>query len=188
MERDVDRGGRSDAAIIARVRTGDVAALGDLFERYDRDVRRVVSRLGVGSGDVDDIVQATFLQVLRAVEGFDGRENAKPWLIGLAITQVRRHRRSFARLAARAKAWALEPRRSPTTPEESATTSELALRARRALDALSPKKREVVVLVTIEGMSGEEVAALLDIPVATVWTRLHHARRELNAAVFEEES
>ena len=59
--------------------------------------------------------------------------------------------------------------------------------AGEALASLSEKKREVVVLVTIEGMSGEEVAALLGIPVATVWTRLHHARREMSARMLEEE-
>ncbi len=67
-------------------------------------------------------------------------------------------------------------------------TRQRAEKMSRALAALSPKKREVIVLVTIEGLSGEEVASLLAIPVATVWTRLHHARRELSLAVFEEES
>jgi RNA polymerase sigma-70 factor, ECF subfamily len=151
-------------------------------------VRRVVARLGVSPGDVDDVVQATFLDVLGAAARYDGRANAKPWLIGLAVMQVRRRRRSLSQMAARIAAWAREPSAQPATPEESATTSQLAERARRALDALSPKKREVVVLVNIEGLSGEDAAALLGIPVATVWTRLHHARRELNAAVFEEES
>lgn len=191
-QRDAKRGpGPGDAPdpeVIARIERGEVGAVGVLFDRYDRDVRRVVARLGVQAGDVDDIVQATFLDVLRASANYDGRANAKPWLIGLAVMQVRRYRRSLSRIAARAAAWAREPSPRPTTPEESAATSELAERARRALEALSAKKREVVVLVTIEGLSGEEAAALLGIPVATVWTRLHHARHELNQAVFAEES
>ncbi len=58
----------------------------------------------------------------------------------------------------------------------------------RALERMSPKKREVIVLAVIEGLPGEEVARVLGVPVATVWTRLHHARRELTDAVFEEES
>jgi RNA polymerase sigma-70 factor (ECF subfamily) len=178
----------SDAQIIARIHDGDVGALGLLFDRHDRDVRRLIARLGVRAPDVDDLVQATFLEVLRAARSYDGRSDARPWLLGLAVTQVRRHRRSLSRLAARAASWALQPRKTPTTPEESATTSELAARAQRALARMSAKKREVVVLVTIEGLSGEQAAELLGIPVATVWTRLHHARRELNEAVFEEVS
>lgn len=177
-----------DATVVERMQRGEVGALGVLFDRHHRDVRRVVARLGVPLGDVDDVVQSAFLDALRAAASFDGRANAKPWLVGLAVMQVRRYRRSFARLAARAAAWAREPRRAPVTPEESATTRELASRTEAALGRLSDKKREVVVLVMIEGLSGEEAATLLGIPVATVWTRLHHARQELSDAVFEEKS
>lgn len=177
-----------DPELLARIHAGEVGALGTLFDRYDRDVRRVVARLGVSPADVDDVVQATFLDVLQAAARYDGRANAKPWLIGLAVMQVRRHRRSLSQMAARLAAWAREPAQRATTPEESATTSELADRARSALEALSPKKREVIVLVTIEGLSCDDASVLLGVPVATVWTRLHHARRELQAAVFEEES
>ncbi|MBS2014817.1 MAG: RNA polymerase sigma factor [Deltaproteobacteria bacterium] len=186
--RSLDGDAVGDPEIVARIAKGDTSALGVLFDRYDRDVRRVVSRLGISAADVDDVVQATFLDVLRASAGYDGRENARPWLIGLAVMQVRRHRRSLARIAARVTAWAREPSPHPTTPEEETAVSQAAMRARRALDALSPKKREVLVLVTIEGLSGEEAAKLLGIPVATVWTRLHHARNEIMAAAFEEES
>jgi len=177
----------SDAELVERVARGDLGPLGTLFDRHHLAVRRVVARLGVQPSDVDDVVQATFLDVLRAADRYDGRASAKAWILGLAVMQVRRSRRSIARLAARAAAWALEPRRAPTTPEEHATVSEEARRAARALEALSEKKREVLVLVTIEGLSGEEVATSLGIPVATVWTRLHHARRELSEAVFESE-
>jgi RNA polymerase sigma factor (sigma-70 family) len=177
-----------DPELVARIARGETSALGRLFDRYDGDVRRVVARLGVPPGDVDDVVQATFLDVLRAAAAYDGRENAKPWIVGLAVMQVRRHRRSLARIAARVAAWAREPAPRPKTPEEETTAKRGMERTLRALDALSAKKREVIVLVTVEGLSGEEVAKLLDIPVATVWTRLHHARRELLSAVAEEES
>jgi len=178
----------SDAELVARLRSGEVSALGVLYDRYDHDVRRVVARLGVPSGDVDDVVQATFLDVLSAAARYDGRENARPWLVGLAVIQVRRRRRWTSRLAARLSRVAREPVPHTRTPEERVASSELADRAQRALDSLSPKKREVVVLITLEGLSGEDVAARLGIPVATVWTRLHHARREMIAAVFEEGS
>ena len=186
--RAADARGVPDTDLIERIKNGEVGALGVLFDRYERDLCRIVARLGVPAADVDDIVQAAFLDVLSAAARYDGRANAKPWLIGLAVMHVRRRRRSISRIAAGIAAWARQPSSRATTPEESVATNELAERARRAFDALSAKKREVVVLVTIEGLSGEEAAALLGIPVATVWTRLHHARRELDAAIFEEES
>jgi RNA polymerase sigma-70 factor (ECF subfamily) len=69
------------------------------------------------------------------------------------------------------------------TPERRLVLSVEGARAQRALSRLSAKKREVFVLVALEGMSGAEVANALHIPVATVWTRLHHARLELRAAL-----
>ncbi len=191
-ERDVPRSTRADvepdADVLARIHRGEVGALGLLYDRYVDDVRRVVGRLGVARPDVDDVVQATFLDVLGAAGRYDGRASAKSWLVGLALVQVRRRRRTLARLAARVAAWGREPRPPVATPEAVAAIDEQVERVQRALDALSPKKREVIVLVAIEGMSGEDAAGILGVPVATVWTRLHHARRELVDAVFEEES
>ncbi len=179
----------TDAALMERLRDGDLGALGVLFDRYHADVRRIVSRLGVPAGDVDDLVQLAFLDAMRSAAAYDGRASAKPWLSGIAVMIVRRHRRSVGRLLRRLSAWALEPApESPDSPERAAELSDEAARAQRALAGLSDKKRQVFVLVTLEGLSGEEVARALGIPVATVWTRLHHARRELRASLSQEES
>lgn len=177
----------TDAALCARVATGDVGALGQLYDRHAPALRRVVGRLGVREGDIDDLVQAAFLDVLGAAASYDGRASARPWLVGMAVMRVRRHRRSLARLAERLSAWSREPESVVETPEASALVRERARRAERALASLSDKKREVFVLVALEGLPGEEVASSLGIPVATVWTRLHHARRELREALSREE-
>jgi RNA polymerase sigma-70 factor (ECF subfamily) len=174
-----------DADLLARVRGGDVSALGVLYDRYAEDVRRVLVRLGVPERDVDDMLQETFLDVVRGAKNYDGRANARPWLVGLAVNWVRRRRRSVRVLVRRLASFEEEPTTAPTTPEDEAAGAIAAAKARAALDALSQKKREVFVLVVMEGLPGEEVARLLDIPVATVWTRLHHARRELRAALEE---
>lgn len=181
-------GDATDAELVAAVGRGEVGALGALFDRYEPDVRRVLLRLGVPYGDVDDLVQSTFLEVLNAARSYDGRPVARPWLIGLAVIHVRRRRRWVSRAVRRMSELGHEPTGRPATPEETAQTSELASKTRRALEALSEKKRDVVVLVLVEGLSGEEAATLLGIPVATVWTRLHHARAELRSAVLEEKS
>jgi RNA polymerase sigma-70 factor (ECF subfamily) len=175
----------TDTTLFARIHDGDTGALGLLYDRYDRDVRRVIARLGVPPSDVDDLVQATFLEVLRCADRYDGRECGKPWLIGLAVIMVRRHRRSLARLAARLSSWATLPSGIIETPEESVGASQAADRAQRALNRLSPKKREAFVLLALEGLSGEEAAKSVGAPLQTVWTRLHHARRELRAVLEE---
>jgi len=169
-----------DADVLSRIASGDLEALGTLFDRYEHDVRRLLVRLGVSSADVDDLVQVTFLEVVRAAGGYDGRCSAKPWLFGVAVTMVRRHRRSFARMAARVSSWAsTEKPPSPETPAETFEAREAQARFARALARLSEKKREVFVMVTLEGTSGEDAAAALGVPINTVWTRLHHARAEL---------
>lgn len=176
-----------DAAVMARVHAGDVSALGLLYDRYDSDVRRLITRLGVNASDVDDLVQQTFLEVLHGAKNYDGRASARPWILGVATFIVRRHRRSLSTWFKRVTAWGHEPQASPLQPDVLSEASESARRTQRALDRISDKKREVFLLVTLEGLPGETVAKLLDIPVATVWTRLHHARRELRDLLAEEE-
>lgn len=176
----------TDAELLARIAKGNLDTLGLFYDRYADDVRSFVARLGVATADLDDVTQQVFLVVIRASTRFDGRESARAWLFGLAVNVVRRHRRSLGEISRRLVAWASEPR-AITTPaaDEGYALQETAHRAHLALEELSSKKREVFVLFAIEGLSGEEIAVALDIPIATVWTRLHHARRELRALLGE---
>ncbi len=178
----------ADTALLARVRDGELSALGQLYDRHAPAVRCVLTRLGVQPGDVDDLVQATFLDVVRAAGSYDGRDSARPWLVGIAVMRSRRHRRALSRWAAKLLAWTREPGPlSGEAPDGAVERSQTARRAQAALDGLSAKKREVFVLVVLEGLAGDEVAQTLGIPVATVWTRLHYARLELRAALSRED-
>jgi len=176
----------SDASLVGAIGTGDLSGLGALFDRYGVDVRRVLARLGAPQSDLDDLVQETFLDLLDAAPRFRPDAAVRPWIFGLAAMVARRHRRFVVRLMVRIQRWSEEPLPAPApTPEDDATLAADSRRAARALQALSAKKREAFVLVTLEGMSGEEAAAALGVPVATIWTRLHHARRELRDALEE---
>jgi RNA polymerase sigma-70 factor (ECF subfamily) len=176
----------TDPELIAKIASGDLGGLGVLFDRYEPDVKRFIGRLGALPAEVDDLVQLTFLDVVRAAASFDGRSSARGWLFGLAAIVVRRHRRSLGRIAAGLVTWARQPRAEEPTPGQSFELHEAATRAAKAFEHLSAKKREVFLMVVLEGCSGEETARVLGIPVATVWTRLHHARRELRAYLEEE--
>jgi RNA polymerase sigma-70 factor (ECF subfamily) len=171
----------SDEDWLPHIAAGDLSCLGLMFDRHAIELGRFIARLGVDDGDVDDLVQATFLLVPRAAPGFRGGA-VRAWLFGLAVNLVRRHRRSLARMASRIAAWAMERGTdAPETPGQALEARESADRAKRFLARLSPKKREVFVMVAMEGLGPEETAAALGIPIGTVWTRLHHARRELRA-------
>lgn len=176
----------SDEDLIAAISNGDLQALGALFDRHEPEVRRYVGRLGIRPSDADDVVQATFLEVLSAAPRFDPTRSARSWLMGVATMMARRHRQSVTRALARIATWmsrSIGAEASPPTPAEVFALDETTRRLMRALDAMSPKKREVFALVVLEELSGEEVARALGIPVNTVWTRLHHARLELRAAL-----
>jgi RNA polymerase sigma-70 factor, ECF subfamily len=171
----------NDAPLMAAIAAGDLGALGVLYDRYHADVLHFAERAAPGGRDADDLVHEVFLTLPRAAQSFDARPCARPFLIGVAAQLLRRRRRSFARLTAALQRFRLEWSATPTTPEEALHGSEDRLRFKRAIDGLSEEKRLVFLLVESEGMCGEDVARALDIPVATVWTRLHYARRELRA-------
>ena len=173
-----------DGDLVAAVGRGDLEALGKLFERHEPLLRRYFGRLGVAPGDVDDVIQAVFLEVMRAAERYDSQYSVKSWLCGIATIMARRHHRSLARWAARMAAWAgVETKDDVATPYEIVEHDQAARILKSALAGLSEKKREAFVLVTLEGLSGEEAARALGVPLKTVWTRLHYARRELRAAL-----
>ena len=186
MRPSISSGGRAtasvDAEAVLAVAAGDLSGLGMLFDRFEPDVRRLLARLGVSAHELDDLVQETFLDVVRASPRFRPGSPVRPWLLGIASMVVRRRRRSFSRMLDRLRAWALEPHIVEEPSVESTFERNVeALRARRALESLSTKKRDAFVLVVLEEMSGAEAAEVLGIPLATLWTRIHHARLELRA-------
>lgn len=164
--------GLTDAALLALVAAGNLAALGDVYDAHAAEVARF-AQLRVPPAEVDDVVQDTFVRVSRIAGTYDGRSpNARAWIFGIAVAIVRERRRAFSRLTR-----VLERVASHASP--GATSRGESIDLERGLEKLSEPKREVLLLTEVHGFSGEEVAAMLGIPVGTVWTRLHHARREL---------
>lgn len=184
----LSRQAESDAELIVAVAAGDLRALGELFHRHEPALRRYLRRMGISQADVDDLVQATFLEVTRAVPRFDAHHAGRSWIFGVATIMLRRHRHFLRRAAERISAWVMPEAEAEGTPAELFERAETGRRFALAFAALSAKKREAFVLVTLEGLSGEEAAQALGVPVNTIWTRLHHARLELRAAIDVEES
>jgi RNA polymerase sigma-70 factor, ECF subfamily len=173
----------ADADLIRRIGEGDLGPLGILYDRYHDDVRQFIARATSGGGDADDLTHDTFLTLSSIAARYDGRATARPFLIGIAAQLVRRRRRGVMRWARALASFAWSAGdAAPLTPESSAAGTEEMRRFEEALARLSDDKRLVFLLVEREGMSGDEVAAALEIPVNTVWTRLHYARSELRRA------
>jgi RNA polymerase sigma-70 factor (ECF subfamily) len=175
---------RGDAELLSAVASGDLAALGHLYDRYARDLWRTVRRSLDEGADVEDVVHAVFLALPRIARSYDGRASCRSWLCGIAVRLALRHRRGRGRFRRMLGAFAHTVGEPWTRhPEREASSQEELSRLQRALDGLSDKKRAVFVLVELEGLSAEEAARALEIPAATVRTRLFHARRELHAAM-----
>jgi RNA polymerase sigma-70 factor (ECF subfamily) len=173
-----------DAELLQSIAAGDLGALGEIYDRYSRDVWRAVRRSLGDSADVEDVVHQMFLKLPQIAPSYDGRASCKGWLCGIAVHLAMRHRRGAGRfhrmltsftqtLTGRA---ALDPERVAGGQQELAVLE-------RALVELSDKKRAVFVLVELEGLTAEEAGRALEIPAATVRTRLFHARRELLEAL-----
>ncbi len=174
----------SDAALLQRISDGDFSALGALYDLYVDDVRRFLVRATGSTADADDLTHETFLTLASVAARYDGRASVRPFLIGIAAQLVRRRSRSAARLARALASFAgFFSDASPPTPEDTSCQADERRRFDRALSRLSEEKRLAFLMVEREGMSGEEAARALDVPINTVWTRLHHARAELRRAL-----
>jgi RNA polymerase sigma-70 factor (ECF subfamily) len=171
----------SDPEIMERLASGEIGALGELYDRYHDGLRLFVARATSDAEDVDDLVHATFLAAAKAANRYDGRPSCRPWLVGIAVRLLRRRRRAFGTLLAAlssirgTKPMAADPRPALLARDE----------VERALARLSEAKRVALLMAEVEGWSSEEIATALGVPLGTVWSRLHAARRELREALEE---
>ncbi len=171
-----------DATALGRIAQGDLGELGTLYDRYAGDLLRFVTRVG-GATLAEDVVQTVFVRVLTLASSYDTKAaSARPWLFGIAARVLQEQRRSMRRWTA--ALFELAQQRRGLTSAASEGTGDLE----RAIATLSVGKRAVLLLVEVEGFSGPEVASILSLPLGTVWTRLHHARREVRAFYRERES
>ena len=154
---------------------------GAVYQRWCPIVARWVTALGGPRADVEDLTHDTFLIVGRRLGAFDG-QNLPAWLYCITRSVVRDHRRRAWFKHLRVGLGAEEERiAASSTPVVQLETKQRQQCLLRLLARMSEPKRQAIILFEIEGHSGEEVASLLNVPLNTVWTRLHHARRELNA-------
>jgi RNA polymerase sigma-70 factor, ECF subfamily len=150
-----------------------------LFRDHAQFVASFVVRLGTRREEVDDIVQEVFLVAHRRGGFIPGAARPTTWLAEIAIrvssAARRRQRRSREDPDVQTVASALATGRSPG---EQAETAEALRRVQQALEVLDEAKRAVFILFELEGETCESIAAGLGIPVGTVYSRLHKARKQ----------
>ena len=158
-----------------------------VYEAWFDPCLRWLRALGIPDADLEDVGQEVFVVVRRKLGAFDGDKLAA-WLYRIASRTASDHRRRawFRRLWTRGSRVDLDGLECGTAgPAELYERREAERLLDGVLARMSEKRRVAFSLYEIEGYSGDEIAVLLDVPVATVWTRLHHARKEFLARVAE---
>ena len=160
-------------------RAGDAAAQAAFVRATQSEVWRFTAAL-VDPGVADDLTQETYLRAFKALGSFEGRSSVRTWLLGIArrtcadhLRAVVRRRRLDARLAV--QAWTEPPAPDPA----------YRLSAADLLSRLGEERRTAFVLTQVLGLSYAEAAAVEDVPIGTIRSRVARARDELVAAVAQ---
>lgn len=143
---------------------------------------RVLRRLGVAEADVEDVCQEVFLVVHRRLEDFEGRSSLRSWVYGICLRAASEYRRRPHRR--REEATSSPPEASIPAPQEEEVDRRRALALLdAALDGLDDDKRAVFVLYEIEHVPMQDVAQAAGCPLQTAYSRLHAARRQVEATL-----
>ena len=159
----------NDRILIERILSGDKRAFETLLEAHETPVYRLALRYAENVADAEDLTQEIFLSIYNSIAAFKGRSSLSTWVYRVALNhclEYRRKRRlqtvpAEENLMLRNDDWQADP-------EKVAFHQELASSVEQALNSLSPAHREVVVLHELQGLTYQEVAATLDVPVGTV--------------------
>jgi RNA polymerase sigma factor (sigma-70 family) len=166
----------TDSELMRQVRAGRTAALATLFERHHARLYRFCLRMTGQRAAAEDLVQETFMKMLKYKATFRDDSELVPWMFGIGRNACLAHLRRTA--DDRVRIDARQHDEPAAAPDESRDHDEHEL-VRRALLDLPADRREVLVLSRYEFKSYEEIAAVLDCSVGAVKVRVHRAIKEL---------
>jgi RNA polymerase sigma-70 factor, ECF subfamily len=142
----------------------------------------MAGRLGVEATELDDVVQEIFVTVHERLYTLKRPEALRSWIYGIVRRVVCAHRRAKRTALQLQETESIDPEMvilELTTPHQLTERSEQVRLLWSLLEKLDPPKREIFVLTELEEMTAPEIAAAIDAPLNTVYSRLRAARREL---------
>jgi RNA polymerase sigma-70 factor (ECF subfamily) len=168
---------RTDLDLIARWKAGEQRAATLLVQRHADALARFVASIGA-RGEVEEVVQDTFVRAFASFDGFRGDSALRTWLFTIARRLILDRRR-----AARRRGEQVEVREGDAATEydslDGVVADETQARLRAAMDRLSPTQREVFVLRVSEGMSYREIADAVDTTEGAARVHYHNAMRAI---------
>ena len=200
-----------DMRTVEALRAGDERVFRELVERYHSSLIRVALMYVRTRSVAEEVVQDTWIGVLRSLPRFEGRSSLRTWIFRILANQARTRAKREARSvpfsaladpdgggptvdpdrflgadhAAYPGHWASPPRSWGTVPEEELLAQETRERVLAAIEALPASQRAVISLRDVEGWSSEEVCELLEISEGNQRVLLHRARAKVRQALEE---
>ncbi|HWN45493.1 MAG TPA: sigma-70 family RNA polymerase sigma factor [Thermoanaerobaculia bacterium] len=181
----------TDAQLVARALAGSQDAFRELVLRFERPVYSLIVRMVQDPGTAEDLAQETFVKAYRSLRTYDTSRKLSSWLFKIAhnttIDHLRRHVPDTVSLEApqdeegRGGLAAILSDTSVEDPAAAAERRDMARSLERAISRLRPEYREAVVLFYLEGATYQEICDVTGLPLGTVKTNLHRARKELAA-------
>lgn len=189
-----------DSQIIQALRSGDEMAFSRLVEQNYSAMLRLATMYASDSRVAEEVIQETWMAVLRGLDRFEGRSSLKTWIFSILVNRAKTLSKRedryiqfaefddpeteepsvpperFAPTDDQTGHWVSLPRRWDDLPEEYLLSQETRNMIRLAMDALPPNQREVMTLRDIEGWSSEEVCNVLMISETNQRVLLHRAR------------
>lgn len=174
-----------ERSVIERFKaTGDAGVLDPLFEQHMPVVRRMILPMVVNEADADDLTQEVFLRAARHLHAFEGRARFSTWVYRIAMNTT--HSFLRRRREVTMPEDAPEPNAPPhDRPDRMVQAYEFDGAVGRALEHLTPSLRAAVSLVLMEDMPIRDAARIEGCTVATMYWRIHKARRDLRESLRE---
>jgi RNA polymerase sigma-70 factor (ECF subfamily) len=179
----------SDEQIVRRALAGDGEAFGEIVRRWERPIFALSLGMLGSAEDARDATQETFLSAFRNLRGFRGDARVSSWLHRIAVNQcITRQRRRKVRAETaledgeqgqEGSGELLAVPATEASPARVAESRERTAAVRRAVGALPPELREVILMKEFEELTFQEIADALDIPLSTVKSRLYRALGQL---------
>ncbi len=172
----------TDHELVIRCQRGDLDAFGELYARYERAVYRFAYHMLGDPDDADDVMQDAFVKAYRTLPGFRGDCSLQTWLLKVTGNLCRdriktRNRRGEMPLLTEAQGDLPDRSDRGQDPAMLLERKDLHALLYRVLSALPAPQRELIVLRDLEGLSYQQIAAVVDCSVASVKLRLFRARR-----------
>jgi RNA polymerase sigma-70 factor (ECF subfamily) len=170
----------AEPELIARCQQGDEQAFRELVERYKDLVFGVIARSSVDRSRVEDLAQEVFLKIHRGLPYFRGEAKLTTWIFRIVLNLLSEE--SQKRRASREVTLDPElPAHEPRTHDRSTSDLELRDRLEKAMTRLPANYRLLIAGHYLNGVKYEDLAEALDMPIGTVKTHLHRAKKQLRA-------